>query len=74
MERNMFISAACFNWLVAIALAVNVELVFGIFHIEPVPADKLFLHFFAALVFAFGITYHLSLITGSPMISLPTNR
>lgn len=61
MERNMFISAACFNWLVAIALAVNVELVFGIFHIEPVPADKLFLHFFAALVFAFGITYHLSL-------------
>jgi hypothetical protein len=58
MERKMFLSAACFNWLVAVALVVNVGLLFGVFHVEPVPENRLFVHFFSALVFSFGIGYY----------------
>lgn len=73
MERKMFISAACFNWLVAIALVVNVELLFGVFHVEPVPDNLLFLHFFSALVFIFGIGYYWianDILTNRPLIRI----
>ena len=58
MQRRMFLSAACFNWLVAIALVVDIDLLFGIFGVAPVPTEELFLHFFATVVFVFGIAYY----------------
>lgn len=56
--RNMFISAAWFNWMIAVALLTNVDAVFSLFNIHPLPGNQLFVHFFSVVVFAFGIAYY----------------
>ena len=53
----MFTSAAWFNWLAGVAVAVNAELLFGLFKITPLPTEPLFLQLFAWLVIVFGIGY-----------------
>ena len=55
--RIMFTTAAWFNWLAGLAVAVNVELLFGLFRITPLPTEPLFLQLFAWLVIVFGIAY-----------------
>jgi len=35
--RIMFTTAAWFNWLAGLAVAVNAELLFGLFRITPLP-------------------------------------
>ena len=55
--RIMFTTAAWFNWLAGLALAVNVELLFGLFRITPPPTEPVFLQLFAWLVIVFGIGY-----------------
>ena len=53
----MFTTAAWFNWLAGLAVAVNAELLFGLFRITPLPTELLFLQLFAWLVIVFGIGY-----------------
>ena len=55
--RIMFATAAWFNWLAGLAVAVNAELLFGLFRITPLPTEPLFLQLFAWLVIVFGIAY-----------------
>ena len=55
--RIMFATAAWFNWLAGLAVAVNAELLFGLFRITPLPTEPLFLQLFAWLVIVFGIGY-----------------
>jgi hypothetical protein len=55
--RIMFTTAAWFNWVAGLAVAVNVELLFGLFGITPLPTEPLFLQLFAWLVIVFGIGY-----------------
>ena len=55
--RIMFTTAAWFNWLAGGAVAVNAELLFGLFRITPQPTEPLFLQLFAWLVIVFGIGY-----------------
>ena len=55
--RIMFTTAAWFNWLAGLAVAVNAELLFGLFRITPLPTELLFLQLFAWLVIVFGIGY-----------------
>jgi len=55
--RIMFTTAAWFNWLAGGAVAVNAELLFGLFRITPLPTEPLFLQLFAWLVIVFGIGY-----------------
>lgn len=55
--RIMFTTAAWFNWMAGLAVAVNVELLFGLFGITPLPTEPLFLQLFAWLVIVFGIGY-----------------
>ena len=55
--RVMFTTAAWFNWLAGGAVAVNAELLFGLFRITPLPTEPLFLQLFAWLVIVFGIGY-----------------
>jgi len=55
--RIMFTTAAWFNWLAGLAVAVNAELLFGLFRITPLPTEPLFLQLFAWLVIVFGIGY-----------------
>ena len=53
----MFLSAAIFNWLVGLALAVKAQLLFDLFRVSPAPTEPLFLQLFAWLVIVFGIGY-----------------
>lgn len=55
--RIMFTTAAWFNWVAGGAVAVNAELLFGLFRITPLPTEPLFLQLFAWLVIVFGIGY-----------------
>ena len=55
--RFMFTTAAWFNWVAGLAVAVNVELLFSLFRITPLPSEPLFLQLFAWLVIVFGIGY-----------------
>jgi hypothetical protein len=55
--RIMFTTAAWFNWVAGGAVAINVELLFGLFRITPLPTEPLFLQLFAWLVIVFGIGY-----------------
>jgi len=55
--RIMFTTAAWFNWLAGLVVAVNAELLFGLFRITPQPTEPLFLQLFAWLVIVFGIGY-----------------
>ena len=55
--RAMFLSAAIFNWLVGLALAVKAQLLFDLFRVSPAPTEPLFLQLFAWLVIVFGIGY-----------------
>jgi hypothetical protein len=55
--RIMFTTAAWFNWMAGLAVAVNVELLFGLFGVTPLPTEPLFLQLFAWLVIVFGIGY-----------------
>jgi len=55
--RIMFTTAAWFNWLAGGAVAVNAELLFGLFKITPLPTESLFPQLFAWLVIVFGIGY-----------------
>lgn len=56
--RNLFLSAAWFNWLVALLFMIDVEMAFSFFGISPLPSEPLFVHFFSAVVFSFGIGYY----------------
>ena len=55
--RIMFTTAAWFNWLAGLAVAVNAGWLFSLFRITPLPTEPLFLQFFAWLVIVFGIGY-----------------
>ena len=55
--RIMFTTAAWFNWVAGLAVAVNAELLFGLFRITPLHTEPLFLQLFAWLVIVFGIGY-----------------
>ena len=55
--RLMLQTAAAFNGLVALGLAVDVEMLFGWFRVTPSPTEPLFVYLFAWLVFAFGVGY-----------------
>ena len=67
--RIMFTTAAWFNWLAGLALAVNVELLFGLFRITPLPTEPLFLQLFAWLVIVFGIGYFW--VSRDPVANVP---
>jgi hypothetical protein len=54
----MLISAACFNWLVAVALLIIPAKLFQLFSVTPLPTEPLFLHLFTALVFTFSMGYY----------------
>ncbi|NOR19260.1 MAG: hypothetical protein GQ538_04130 [Xanthomonadales bacterium] len=71
--RVMFATAAWFNWVAGGAVAINVELLFGLFGITPLPTEPLFLQFFAWLVIVFGIGYFWASrdpVTNVPVIKL----
>jgi hypothetical protein len=55
--RIMFTTAAWFNWVAGGAVAINVELLFGLFRITPLPTEPLFLQLFAWVIIVFGIGY-----------------
>ena len=57
LRKKMLFSAACFNWLAAVALLVFPDMLLQLFRITPLPTEPLFLHMFAALVFVFGVGY-----------------
>jgi hypothetical protein len=57
-RKKMLFSAACFNWLVALALLAIPEKLFLLFHVTPLPTEPLFLHLFAVVVFVFGFGYY----------------
>ena len=67
--RIMFTTAAWFNWLAGLAVAVNVELLFGLFRITPLPTEPLFLQLFAWLVIVFGIGYFW--VSRDPVANVP---
>ena len=67
--RIMFTTAAWFNWLAGLAVAVNVELLFGLFRITPLPTEPLFLQLFAWLVVVFGIGYFW--VSRDPVANVP---
>lgn len=54
----MLVSAALFNWLVAVALLIIPATLFQLFSVTPLPTEPLFLHLFAVVVFVFGIGYY----------------
>jgi hypothetical protein len=55
--RIMFTTAAWFNWVAGGVVAINVELLFGLFRITPLPTEPLFLQLFAWVIIVFGIGY-----------------
>lgn len=57
-RRKMLLSAACFNWLVALALLMVPAPLFQLFRVSPGPTEPLFLDLFAVLVFIFGVGYY----------------
>ena len=67
--RIMFTTAAWFNWVAGLAVAVNVELLFGLFRITPLPTEPLFLQLFAWLVIVFGIGYFW--VSRDPVANVP---
>ena len=67
--RIVFITAAWFNWLAGLAVAVNAELLFGLFRITPLPTEPLFLQLFAWLVIVFGIGYFW--VSRDPVANVP---
>ena len=67
--RIMFTTAAWFNWLAGLAVAVNAELLFGLFRITPPPTEPVFLQLFAWLVIVFGIGYFWA--SRDPMANVP---
>lgn len=67
--RIMFTTAAWFNWLAGLAVAVNAELLFGLFRITPLPTEPLFLQLFAWLVIVFGIGYFW--VSRDPVANVP---
>lgn len=56
--KTLFLSAAGFNWVIALLFGLNVEAVFLFFNISPLPSELLFVHFFSAVVFSYGIGYY----------------
>jgi len=71
--RFMFTTAAWFNWVAGGAVAVNVEMLFGLFRITPLPTEPLFVQLFAWLVIVFGIGYFWASrnpVTNVPVIKL----
>ncbi|BAN48675.1 hypothetical protein [Metapseudomonas resinovorans] len=57
-RRQIFITAALFNWVIGGALIVAMPLVEGLLGLAPVTAsDKVFVDLFAVLVIAFGVGY-----------------
>ena len=67
--RIMFTTAAWFNWVAGLAVAVNAELLFGLFRITPLPTEPLFLQLFAWLVIVFGIGYFW--VSRDPVANVP---
>ena len=59
-RKKMLFSAACFNWLVALALLTFPAALLQLFRVSPLPTEPLFLHLFASIVFVFGIGYYWS--------------
>lgn len=57
-QRNFFISAALFNWVIAGSLILAMPLIEWLLGLEPVaPSAKVFVDLFAVLVIAFGCGY-----------------
>ena len=56
-SKNIFLTAAIFNWVVGLALTFNSGLVFKLFRVTPAPTEPLFLQLFSWLVIVFGIGY-----------------
>jgi len=72
-RKKMLISAACFNWLAALALLLIPATLFQLFRITPLPAEPLFLHLFAVVVFVFGIGYYwaaIDFVRNAPIVRL----
>ncbi|RRJ83217.1 hypothetical protein [Aestuariirhabdus litorea] len=55
--KRLLLSAACFNWSVALLFVVDIQWTFTLLGIKPVPSEPLFVELFATLVFCFGIGY-----------------
>jgi hypothetical protein len=55
--RTLFLIAAIFNWLVALALFFAPDIFMAMLHITPAPLQLPWLQQFAGLVFVFGIGY-----------------
>jgi hypothetical protein len=73
LRNKILFSAACFNWLVALALLVFPVMLLQLFRVTPLPTEPLFLHMFAALVFVFGVGYYWAsrgFITNAPIVRL----
>lgn len=57
-HRDLFLSAALFNWAVAITFLFAYQPVFNLIGLSPVPQNPIYLHLFACLVAAFGLAYY----------------
>ncbi len=57
-QRILFLTAALFNWAVAVAFVIDAAYLFRLFAVSPEPTEPLFVILFAWLVFAFGIAYY----------------
>ncbi len=56
-HRQLFLSAAIFNWLVGFGFIFLYRPVLGVLAPETLPQHTLFLHLFAVVVICFGISY-----------------
>lgn len=56
--KALFLSAAWFNWLVAIVFIVAIRPLFELIGASPAPTEMVFVHFFSIVVFSFGIAYY----------------
>jgi len=67
--RVLFVTGAVFNWLVGLALLFDAPLLFGLFHVTPVPTEPLFIQLFAWLVIVFGVGYFW--VSRDPIANVP---
>ena len=56
--KSLFLSAAWFNWVVALLLVFYSEVLFTFLGVSPLPTEPLFVHFFVCVIFSFGIGYY----------------
>ena len=56
--RPILVSAAWFNWLVALSMVTASETVFTLFHVSPHPDNPFFIHLFSLVIAVFGLGYY----------------